>query len=53
MWLVKNHVKAWKFQYEMKKNDKKRRKITTFKKNQMVISYIGKNTMHFNLKFPI
>ncbi len=23
MWLDKNHVKAWKFQYEMKKNDKK------------------------------
>lgn len=52
MWLVKNHVKAWKFQYEMKKMTKKT-KITTFKKNQMVVSYIGKNTMHFNLKFPI
>jgi hypothetical protein len=21
MWLIKNHVKAWKFQYEMKEKD--------------------------------
>ncbi len=52
MWLVKNHVKTWKFQYEMKKNDKKDENHNILK-NPMVISYIGKNTMHFNLKFPI
>jgi hypothetical protein len=52
MWLVKNHVKAWKFQYELKFFDKKT-KITTFKIFQMIISYIGKIAMHFNLKIPI